>query len=42
MAAALCRVSFVDSDGIDHSARVREESLYEAVALAVAEFSKIL
>jgi len=38
MASALCRVSFVDSDGVDHSARVRAESLYEAVALAVAEF----
>jgi hypothetical protein len=39
MAPALCRVSFIDSDGIHHSARVHAESVYEAVALAVAEFS---
>ena len=38
MAAAFCRVSFIDSDGIDHSARVQAESVYEAVAVAVAEF----
>ena len=38
MAAARCAVSFTDSDGIAHTARVQAESLYEAVALAVAEF----
>jgi hypothetical protein len=38
MAAALCLVSFEDSEGIVHSAHVQAESLYEAVALAVAEF----
>jgi hypothetical protein len=38
MAAARCAVSFTDSDGIAHTAHVQAESLYEAVALAVAEF----
>ena len=38
MAAARCAVSFIDSDGIAHTAHVQAESLYEAVALAVAEF----
>jgi hypothetical protein len=38
MPAARCRVSFTDSDGISHVANVQAESLYEAVALAVAEF----
>ncbi len=38
MSVARCRVSFTDSDGIDHSAHVQAESVYEAVALAVAEF----
>ncbi len=38
MAAARCAVSFSDTDGITHTARVQAESLYEAVALAVAEF----
>jgi hypothetical protein len=31
-------VSFSDSDGLEHSADVEAESLYEAVALAVADF----
>jgi len=38
MPPARCRVSFTDSDGIAHTAHVQAESLYEAVALAVAEF----
>ena len=29
---------FTDSDGLEHSAEVEAESLYEAVALAVADF----
>jgi hypothetical protein len=33
-----CRVSFTDSNGIPHDVEVQAESLYEAVALAVAEF----
>jgi hypothetical protein len=31
-------VSFVDSDGLTHIAHPQAESLYEAVALAVAQF----
>jgi hypothetical protein len=31
-------VSFTDSEGLEHSAEVEAESLYEAVALAVADF----
>jgi hypothetical protein len=38
MAAARCSVSFTDSDGLSHTAHVQAESLYEAVALAIAEF----
>ena len=38
MAAARCSVSFTDHDGLLHTARVQAESLFEAVALAVAEF----
>ena len=38
MAAALCCVSFEDTEGVTHSAHVQAESLYEAVALAVSEF----
>lgn len=38
MAAARCSVSFEDTDGVTHTARVQAESLFEAVALAVAEF----
>ena len=33
-----CRVSFTDSEGITHSVEVAAGSLYEAAALAVAEF----
>ena len=35
---ARCRVSFVDSDKTEHAVEVEAESLYEAVALAVADF----
>ena len=35
---ARCRVSFTDSDNTEHAAVVEAESLYEAVALAVADF----
>ena len=35
---ARCRVSFTDSDKTEHAVEVEAESLYEAVALAVAEF----
>ena len=38
MAAERCAVSFVDSDGLPHIAHLQAESLYEAVALAVAQF----
>jgi hypothetical protein len=38
MAGSRCRVSFTDSDGILHAVDVDAESLYEAVALAVADF----
>ena len=38
MAAARCNVSFTDSDGLSHTVHVQAESLYEAAALAVAEF----
>jgi hypothetical protein len=33
-----CKVSFTDSEHLDHSVEVDAESLYEAVALAVADF----
>jgi hypothetical protein len=36
MAGSRCRVSFVDSDGVLHGVDVDAESLYEAVAVAVA------
>ena len=35
---ARCRVSFADSDKTEHAVEVDAESLYEAVALAVADF----
>lgn len=35
-----CRVSFTDTNVIPHDVEVQTESLYEAVALAVAEFRK--
>ena len=38
MASSRCRVSFTDSEGILHSVDVDAESLYEAVAIAVASF----
>jgi hypothetical protein len=38
MATARCKVSFIDSDGLSHLAHVQADSLYEAVALAIAEF----
>jgi hypothetical protein len=38
MAAARCKVSFTDSDGLSHAVHVEAESLYEAVAHAIAEF----
>jgi hypothetical protein len=40
MAAARCAVSFRDSDGIAHTAHVQAESLYEAVAVAIAAFRR--
>jgi hypothetical protein len=38
MAGSRCRVSFTDSEGILHGVDVDAESLYEAVAIAVASF----
>jgi hypothetical protein len=38
--ARSCVVSFTDSGGIRHSVEVAAESLYEAAALAVAEFRR--
>ena len=38
MAGSRCRVSFTDSEGVAHSVDVDAESLYEAVAMAVAQF----
>ena len=38
MGVTRCRVSFTDSEGIPHTVEVQAESLYEAVAFAVAEF----
>ncbi len=35
---ARCRVSFTDGEKTEHSVEVEADSLYEAVALAVAEF----
>ncbi len=35
---ARCRVSYTDAEGVAHGIDVEAESLYEAVALAVAEF----
>jgi hypothetical protein len=37
MAGSRCRVSFTDSDGVLHGIDVDAESLYEAVAIAVAQ-----
>ena len=33
-----CRVSYSDAEGTKHAVEVEADSLYEAVALAVAEF----
>jgi hypothetical protein len=38
MPSSRCRVSYTDSEGIVHSVDVEAESLYEAVAIAVAQF----
>ena len=38
MGISRCRVSYLDQEGLDHSVEVEAESLYEAVAIAVAEF----
>jgi len=35
MAIMCCRVSFTDSEGIEHAAEVEAETLYEAVGLAI-------
>ena len=37
MAGSRCRVSFTDSEGVLHRVDVDAESLYEAVAIAVAQ-----
>lgn len=37
MAGSRCRVSFTDSEGVLHGVDVDAESLYEAVAIAVAQ-----
>ena len=36
MAIMCCRVSFTDSEGIEHAAEVEAETLYEAVGMAIA------
>ena len=38
MGVARCSVSFTDSEGLSHGIHVQAESLYEAVALAIAGF----
>ena len=38
MGVSRCRVCYRNLDGIEHAVEVEAESLYEAVALAVAEF----
>jgi hypothetical protein len=35
-----CRVAFTNSEGVSHSVEVVASSLYEAAALAVAEFRR--
>ncbi len=37
---AFCRVSYRDTEGIDHTVEVEGESLYEAVARAVSRFRR--
>jgi hypothetical protein len=38
MPSRTCRVSFTDSEGIEHAVGVAAASLYEAAVLALAEF----
>ncbi len=38
MPSSRCRISFSDPDGVVHALDVDAESLYEAVAIAVAQF----
>ncbi|SRR5579883_1838659 len=38
MSVSRCRVSYTDADGVLHCVDVDSESLYEAVAMAVAEW----
>jgi len=40
MPPARCAVSFTDLEGVVHEARVHADTLYEAVALAVADFRR--
>ena len=40
MPSRSCRVSFTDSEGIEHSVRVPAESLYEAAVEAIAAFRR--
>jgi len=35
-----CLVSFTDSEGVEHTAEVAARSLFEAAALAIAEFKR--
>jgi hypothetical protein len=35
-----CRVSFKDSDGVEHSVEVEARTLYEAVGLAIGRFRR--
>ena len=37
MGLSRCRVSYQDLDGLEHAVEVDAETLYEAVALAIAE-----
>jgi hypothetical protein len=38
MSMTRCSVAFTDTDGLSHRVHVEAESLYEAVALAIAAF----
>jgi hypothetical protein len=38
--ARTCHVSFTDSEGIQHAVEVSASTLYEAAALAIAEFRR--
>ena len=38
--APTCLVSFIDSEGIQHAVEVSASTLYEAAALAIAEFRR--